>query len=331
MAAPLLEVSSLTTWFPLGKAWAGKREWVRALNGVDLTLARGEVLAVVGESGSGKSTLGRSILRLVEPTSGAVRFDGVDLLALGGREMRSQRKRMQIVFQDPYSALNPRMQIGQLIAEPLRFHQIVPEEEIAGRVTSLLGRVGLEPYFADRFPHEMSGGQRQRIVIARALSMEPDLIVADEPVSALDVSVQAQILEILLDLKQRDGIAMIFISHDLAVVERVADRVMVLYRGAVMEEAPAETLIADPLHPYTQALLSAARSAGRGTDDDRIRLHGEPPPTTLELPGCPFASRCPVVVARCLEQRPLLQERGQQRVAACHLIEDQRPDTILKS
>jgi oligopeptide transport system ATP-binding protein len=321
MPSPLLEVSSLKTWFPLGKGWSGKGEWVRAVNGVDLTLQRGEVLAVVGESGSGKSTLGRSILRLVEPTGGTVNFDGIDVLALAGREMRSLRKRMQIVFQDPYSALNPRMQIGQLIAEPLRLHRIVSEEEIPGRVTSLLDRVGLEPYFADRFPHEMSGGQRQRIVIARALSMEPDLIVADEPVSALDVSVQAQILGILLDLKQREGIAMIFISHDLAVVERIADRVMVLYRGAVMEEAPVERILKEPLHPYTQALLSAARAAGRGGGHERVRLHGEPPATTLELRGCPFASRCPIVVRECWEHCPPLEHRQPGHSVACHLVE----------
>jgi peptide/nickel transport system ATP-binding protein/oligopeptide transport system ATP-binding protein len=321
MTSSLLAVSSLTTWFPLGKGWAGKREWVRALNGVDLTLDRGEVLAVVGESGSGKSTLGRSVLRLVEPTAGTVHFDGIDVLGLGGREMRSLRKRMQIVFQDPYGALNPRMQIGRLIAEPLRLHRLVPEDEVLDRVISLLGRVGLEPYFANRFPHEMSGGQRQRIVIARALSMEPDLIVADEPVSALDVSVQAQILEILLDLKERDGIAMMFISHDLAVVERIADRVMVLYRGAVMEEAPVETLLEEPLHPYTQALLSAARAAGQKGAPDRVRLTGEPPPTTLELPGCPFASRCPIAVSECTTHAPILESHRPTHSVACHLVE----------
>lgn len=321
MAPPLLEVSALATWFPLGKGWAGRREWVRALNGVDLTLARGEVLAVVGESGSGKSTLGRSVLRLVEPTDGAVRFDGVDVLALGGRDMRSLRRRMQIVFQDPYGALNPRMQIGQLIAEPLRLHGIVCEEEIPRRVISLLGRVGLEPYFADRYPHEMSGGQRQRIVIARALSMQPDLIVADEPVSALDVSVQAQILEILIDLQRRDDIAMIFISHDLAVVERIADRVMVLYRGSVMEEAGVETILEEPLHPYTQALLSAARSAGRRRGEERVRLRGEAPSTTEEIPGCPFASRCPITVPECFTRRPALMPRQSGHAVACHLVE----------
>jgi len=321
MPTPLLSVSSLKTWFPLGKSWLGQREWVRALNGVDLEIERGEVLAVVGESGSGKSTLGRSILRLVEPTDGHVHIDGIDVLALRGREMRTLRRRMQIVFQDPYGALTPRMQIGQLIAEPLRLHRIVPTEEIPQRVASLLGRVGLEPYFADRYPHEMSGGQRQRIVIARALSMNPELIVADEPVSALDVSVQAQILEILMDLKRREGIAMLFISHDLAVVERIADRVMVLYRGSVMEQASAGTILSEPLHPYTQALLSSARSARSRRGSERIRLQGEPPSTTMAIRGCPFASRCPVAIPECHSSPPALDERHSGHLVACHLVD----------
>lgn len=258
-AEPLLQVHDLRTHFPLGGRWLGAREWIRAVDGVDLDVRRGEVLGVVGESGSGKTTLGRSVLRLVEPSGGAVRFDGVNLLALGRREMRAMRRRMQIVFQDPYRSLSPRMQIRQFIAEPLRLHRIVPESAIDGRVAELLTRVGLETYFMWRYPHEMSGGQRQRIAIARALALEPEFLVADEPVSALDVSVQAQILGLLLDLQRREGIAMLFITHDLAVVERIADRVAVMYGGKIVEMGETERVLTEPEHPYTRRLLAAAR------------------------------------------------------------------------
>jgi ABC-type oligopeptide transport system ATPase subunit len=228
------------------------------VDGVSLTLHRAEIFGLVGESGSGKTTLGRSILRLIEPTSGTVRFDGVDLLALRRRELQSVRRRMQIVFQDPYRSLNPRMQIGQIIAEPIRFHRLAGDTEIEDKVVGLLRMVGLEPYFRHRYPHEMSGGQRQRIAIARALSVEPDFLVADEPVSALDVSVQAQILGLLLELQQRTGIALLLITHDLAVVERIAARTAVMYRGSIVEEGPTDQLLAEPQHWYTRQLLAAA-------------------------------------------------------------------------
>ncbi len=255
----LLDVRGLRIYFPLGGRWFGRREWVRAVDGVDLELRRGEIFGLVGESGSGKTTLGRAVLRLVEPTGGAVQFDGIDVLALRGRELRTMRRRFQIVFQDPYRSLSPRMQIQSLLAEPLRLHHIVPEGEIEKRVLELLSAVGLEPYFRYRYPHEMSGGQRQRVAIARAMALEPDLLVADEPVSALDVSVQAQILNVLLELQRRVGITMLFITHDLAVVERIADRVAVMYQGKIVETGDTERVLDHAEHPYTQRLLAAAR------------------------------------------------------------------------
>jgi oligopeptide/dipeptide ABC transporter ATP-binding protein len=318
-AADLLSVSDLKTYFPFGGRWLGERLWVRAVDGVDLHLTRGEVLALVGESGSGKSTLGRSILNLVEPTSGRVFFDGTDLLSLAGRQRREVRRRMQIIFQDPYSALSPRMQIRQIIAEPLRLHRLVSNREIDGRVAALLGEVGLEPYFMYRYPHEMSGGQRQRIAIARALALEPDLIVADEPVSALDVSVQAQILNILLRLQREKGIAMLFISHDLSVVERIADRVAVMYLGKIVEEAVTERVIDSPLHPYTQALLSSVPDPDTDKKRTRIRLTGELPSPTEPLIGCPFASRCPEAQDLCRREAPELEEKAPGHTTACHL------------
>ena len=257
MTAPLLEVTALRTSFPLGGRWLGARAWVHAVDGVDLSVARGEILGVVGESGSGKTTLGRSILRLVQPNSGSVRFGGTEVLTLGRREMRALRRRMQIVFQDPYSSLSPRMQIRDILSEPLRLHGMVEKRDIDTKVAGLLEMVGLEPYFMRRYPHEMSGGQRQRIAIARAFALEPEFIVCDEPVSALDVSVQAQVLNLLQSLQRERGVSLLFISHDLAVVERVADRIAVMYKGRIVEEGDAARLIAKPEHAYTRTLLAA--------------------------------------------------------------------------
>ncbi len=257
MSGALLEVTALRTWFPLGGRWLGTRDWIRAVDDVDLSIARGEILGVVGESGSGKTTLGRSILRLVQPSGGSVRFAGREVLTLGRAELRALRRRMQIVFQDPYSSLSPRMQIRDILSEPLRLHSLVAKGDIDRKVATLLEMVGLEPYFMDRYPHEMSGGQRQRIAIARAFALEPEFIVCDEPVSALDVSVQAQVLTLLLSLQRERGVTLLFISHDLAVVERVADRIAVMYRGRIVEEQAAAQLIGTPQHPYTKALLAA--------------------------------------------------------------------------
>ncbi|MGH7563639.1 MAG: ABC transporter ATP-binding protein, partial [Gemmatimonadota bacterium] len=271
----------------------------------------------VGESGSGKTTLGRAVVGLIEPTAGEIRFDGVDLVHARGRPLRALRRRIQIVFQDPYASLSPRMPIGRFVAEPLVLHRIVPRAKAREKAAELLAQVGLEPYFLDRFPHEMSGGQRQRIAIARALAPGPDLLVADEPVSALDVSVQAQVLGILLELQRSRGIAMLFVSHDLRVVERVADRIAVMYRGRIVEIGSAASVASSPLHPYTQALLSAVPEPDPGRRH-RIRLTGEPPSPTEAPVGCPFAGRCPEVRPVCRETHPPLESKRTGHLAACH-------------
>ncbi len=257
MADVLLSVRGLKTYFPFGSRWFGTRGTVKAVDDVEFEIKRGQILGLVGESGSGKSTLGRSILRLVEPTAGEVFFEGQDILRFSPRDFRVIRRRMQIVFQDPYATLNPRMQIKQIIAEPLLFHKMVPHRKVEARVIELLAQVGMEPYFMYRYPHEFSGGQRQRIAIARALSMEPDFIVADEPVSALDVSVQAQILNTLRRLQKKMQLTILFISHDLAVVESIADRIAVMHEGKIVEEAGSDYMIKYPHHPFTRSLLRA--------------------------------------------------------------------------
>jgi oligopeptide transport system ATP-binding protein len=255
MADVLLSVRGLKTYFPFGSRWFGTKGVVKAVDDVEFEIKRGQVLGLVGESGSGKTTLGRSILRLIEPSEGEIYFEGQDILRLTPRDFRMIRRRLQIVFQDPYATLNPRMQIRQIIAEPLLFHKMVPPNKVTSRVIELLAKVGMEAYFMYRYPHEFSGGQRQRIAIARALSMEPDFIVADEPVSALDVSVQAQIINILLRLQRTENLTILFISHDLAVVESIADRIAVMHNGKIVEEAGTDYLIKYPHHPYTKSLL----------------------------------------------------------------------------
>jgi oligopeptide/dipeptide ABC transporter ATP-binding protein len=315
----LLSVSDLKTYFPVGGRWIGERGWIRAVDGVDLTIGRGEALALVGESGSGKSTLGRSILNLAPPTSGTIRFDGIDVLAVRGKELRHLRRRMQIIFQDPYTALSPRMQIESIVAEPLRLHRLVNSHATEETVVQLLDEVDLEPYFMYRYPHEMSGGQRQRIAIARALSLQPDLLIADEPVSALDVSVQAQILCILVELQKKRDIAMLFISHDLSVVEQIADRTAVMYLGKIVEEAATSRLLGAPQHPYTQALISAVPEPDPDSRRERIRLTGELPSPTERIQGCSFASRCPEVQDICRTDAPPLESKRDECRVACHL------------
>ncbi|MHC4983362.1 MAG: ABC transporter ATP-binding protein [Planctomycetota bacterium] len=291
----ILTVTGLRTYFPLGAGILGrKKRFVRAVDGVSFSVARGRTLGLVGESGSGKTTVGRTLLRLIPATDGKVIFDGSDVFAAGRSALRLLRRRMQVIFQDPVSSLNPRMTVGSIIAEPLRVHGIVPRRERRQRVGWLLERVGLSADYASRYPHEFSGGQRQRIGIARALASEPDFIVCDEPVSALDVSIQAQILNLLSDLQDDLGLSYLFIAHNLAVVEHFADEVAVMYLGRIVETAKRDRLYAEPLHPYTEALLSAVPVPEPGRDRSRIALPGEMPSPISPPPGCTFHPRCPM-------------------------------------
>jgi oligopeptide/dipeptide ABC transporter ATP-binding protein len=320
VSAPLVEVERLVKHYPGGGGLFGpRRPPVKAVDGVSFHVAPGETLGLVGESGSGKSTIGRAVLRLEPPTAGTVRFEGHDLATLDAAALRALRRRMQIVFQDPFGSLNPRRTIGDSIAEGLVIHRLAASSALSGRVAELLAEVGLDPSYAGRYPHEFSGGQRQRIGIARALAVEPRFIVCDEPVSALDVSVQAQVLNLLLDLRERRGLAYLFIAHDLAVVRQVAHRVAVMYLGTIVEIGPARTVISTPRHPYTQALVSAVPSPDPSTSRARIVLEGDPPSPSAPPPGCPFAPRCfhPARDARCTSERPLLRVVGESEVA-CH-------------
>jgi len=317
-ARPLLEVENLTKHF---RARGGAAS-VQAVNGVSLHLERGETLGIVGESGCGKSTLARLILRLIEPTAGSVRFAGEDLLALPLSELRSRRRNMQLIFQDPYASLDPRLTVGAIIGEPLAIHGIGGRKQRRDRVAELLGTVGLEADAMKRYPHEFSGGQRQRIGIARAIALEPRLIIADEPVSALDVSIQSQILELLLDLKARLSLSYIFISHDLAVVEYVSDRVAVMYLGRIVETTDTERLYRRPAHPYTEALISAVPQPDPERDRSRIVLSGDIPNPESPPTGCPFHPRCPKVLAVCPGELPALKDIGEAahpHLVACHL------------
>jgi len=318
VTAPLLEVTDLVTHFRTAK-WFGAGGVIHAVNGVSLEVFPGETLALVGESGSGKTTFGKTVLRLVDATSGRVRFDGVDVLAADRRTLKGLRRRMQIVFQDPYGSLDPRMTIGQSIAEGIEIHRLVPKRGIPARIAALLGEVGLDGSLADRYPHEFSGGQRQRVGIARALAVDPTFLVCDEPVSALDVSVQAQVINLLRDAQQTRGLAYLFIAHDLAVVRQIADRVAVMYFGRIVEQGSRDEVLARPRHPYTEALLSAVPEPDPESQRVRIVLPGDPPSPTSSPPGCPFASRCfhPAKNARCQTERPELRPIGASLVA-CH-------------
>ncbi|MBA2292397.1 MAG: ATP-binding cassette domain-containing protein [Gemmatimonadales bacterium] len=318
----LLEVEGLVKHYQSGGFLSRPKPPVRAVDGVSFTVAPGETLGLVGESGSGKSTIGRNILRLEVPTAGTVRFEGVDLATVSPGELRALRRRMQIIFQDPFGSLNPRRSIGASVAEGLEIHQMLPKREVASRVSELLAEVGLDPAYASRYPHEFSGGQRQRIGIARALAVEPRFVVCDEPVSALDVSVQAQVINLLLDLRDRRGLAYLFIAHDLAVVRQIAHRVAVMYLGTIVELGAASTVIEAPRHPYTQALVSAVPDPDPRSARSRIVLAGEPPSPSAPPPGCPFEPRCfhPLRDARCRTERPVLRRVAEQDVA-CHYAE----------
>ena len=317
--ASLLAAEGLTKHFVLRRSPLGRpTAVVKAVDDVSFTLAPGETLALVGESGSGKSTLGRLVLRLIDPTAGRITFDGRDLLALGAAKLRAFRRDAQLVFQDPYASLNPRMTAGDILAEPIALHGITPRARRRARVGELLELVGLDPRFAQRYPHELSGGQRQRIAIARALAVEPRLIVCDEPVSSLDVSIRAQVLNLLADLRRQLGLAYLFISHDLAVVKHMADRVAVMDFGRIVETAATESLFAAPRHPYTRALLSAIPLPTPRVRRDRLVLAGDTP-SALEPPsGCHFHTRCPFAVERCRRERPALADDGLGHATACH-------------
>ncbi|MEO3432803.1 ABC transporter ATP-binding protein [Inquilinus sp. CAU 1745] len=312
---PLLSVRSLAKHFGAGAFRRGPV--VRALDDISFDIAHGEVVGLVGESGSGKTTIGRSVLRLVEPTSGEVRFEGADVTSLSGREMRRQRRRMQYIFQDPFASLSPRMTIGEILTEGLRIQKIGTRQDRLAQAARMLEAVELPADALDRYAHEFSGGQRQRIGIARALMLEPDFLVADEPVSALDVSVQAQIVNLLRDLQARMGLTMLFISHDLAVVEFMCDRVIVLYLGRIMEIAPSEQLYAEPRHPYTRALLSAIPSPDPDAPRHREILAGDIPSPANPPSGCVFRTRCPHALLRCAEGVPPLEEVAPGHFKAC--------------
>jgi oligopeptide/dipeptide ABC transporter ATP-binding protein len=315
----LLEIKNLYKTFPTkGRFLAKERGVVRAVNGVSLSIAKGEVLGLVGESGCGKSTLGRCILRLIEPDSGEVLFEGTDIMRLKGKEMKARRREMQVIFQDPYASLNPRMTVGDAIGEGLTVHGIAKGRERRERVLELLSMVGLRPDSIDKYPHEFSGGQRQRIGIARALALYPRFIIADEPVSALDVSIQAQIINLMESLKKDLGLTYLFISHDLRIIEHLCDRVAVMYLGEIVEMASTSDIYSKPLHPYTQALLSAIPVADPELKRERVILTGDLPSPLSPPSGCPFHPRCRYVMDRCRTETPKLKEEDGRQVS-CHL------------
>ena len=324
MSEPLISVSGLVKHFVVRRSLLGRpQSLVQAVDGVSFDVAAGETLALVGESGCGKSTVGRLLLRLIDPTAGRVMFEGRDALALTGSDLRRFRSRAQLIFQDPYASLNPRMTVGNMLEEPLLLHTQLSAADRRHRVGELLGLVGLRRDHADRFPHEFSGGQRQRVAIARALTAEPKLIVCDEPVSALDVSIRSQILNLLKDLQDRLGLAYVFISHDLAVVKHIAARIAVMYLGRIVETGPADRIFTEPRHPYTQALLSAIPIASAAGRRKRRLLPGDPPSPMLPPPGCHLHTRCPHVVDRCRSERPTLESDG-WHATACHVWRDIR-------
>jgi oligopeptide transport system ATP-binding protein len=322
----LLRVDNLVKYFPIYQGVIRRQVGaVHAVDGVSFDIYKGETLGLVGESGCGKSTTGRTILRLYKPTDGHVYYDGTDLASLSEREMRKMRRKLQIIFQDPYASLNPRMTVADIVGEPLIVHKVANGKEVNERVQELLALVGLNPAFADRYPHEFSGGQRQRIGVARALALQPDLIICDEPVSALDVSIQAQVINLLEDLQKQFGLTYLFIAHDLSVVRHISDRVAVMYLGVIVELAERNELYDHPLHPYSQALLSAVPIPDPIAEErrQRIILEGDVPSPVNPPSGCRFRTRCPIAEAICTEQKPEWREVKPGHFVACHLVEAQ--------
>jgi len=318
----LVEVRGLKMWFPIMRGILQKHVAdVKAVDGLNFDVFQGETLGLVGESGCGKSTTGRAILQLYKPTAGSVLFEGSDLVALKGEDLRKMRRRMQMIFQDPYASLNPRMTVGSIVAEPLEVHNIGTKSERVERVRELLKVVGLNPYFINRYPHEFSGGQRQRIGVARALAVNPAFIVCDEPISALDVSIQAQVINLLEDLQEQFGLTYLFIAHDLSVVRHISDRIAVMYLGKIMELADRDELYRNPMHPYTQALLSAVPIPDPVIEEKRQRiiLEGDVPSPVNPPKGCNFSTRCPKVLDICKEQEPEFRDYGSGHWAACWL------------
>jgi peptide/nickel transport system ATP-binding protein/oligopeptide transport system ATP-binding protein len=329
----LLEAENLVKHFPAERNLFGRpTAFVKAVDGVSFKVDAGETLALVGESGCGKSTVSRLVLRLIEPDGGTLRFEGHDLRALGTDELRAFRRQAQIIFQDPYASLNPRMTVGQILSEPLALHHLVPPPGRRARVEELLQLVGLEPRFARRYAHEFSGGQRQRIAIARALAVEPKLVICDEPVSALDVSIRSQILNLLRDLQARLGLSYIFVSHDLAVVKHIADRVAVMNLGSIVETAETQALFASPRHPYSRALLSAIPVPKPQAKRSRVLLQGELPSALNPPSGCRFHTRCPFAADRCRTEAPSLLADPSGHATACHRTAELPPaDAIVPS
>ena len=320
MAEPILDVAGLKKHFPVRSGLLRRQTGtVYAVDGVSFTVAPGETLGLVGESGCGKSTVARAVLRLVEPTAGTITLDGQDITRLDKAAMRPIRRRMQIIFQDPFSSLNPRMSAGDIVAEPITFHGIAQGAAAQERVAALFQQVGLRPAQMRLYPHQFSGGQRQRISIARALALDPALIVGDEPVSALDVSIQAQVINLLTDLQRNKNLSYLFIAHDLAVVEHISHRVAVMYLGKIVEMADKTSLYRHPQHPYTEALLAAVPVPNPRIKRARHILQGDVPSPMNPPPGCAFHTRCPRAIARCKEEAPVLRELAPGRIAACHL------------
>jgi oligopeptide/dipeptide ABC transporter ATP-binding protein len=325
----IARIEGLSVAYKIRSGMFGANQSLRAVDGVSLELKQGEILAIVGESGCGKSSLGKAIIRLIEPTSGAVEIDGVDFLSLQGRALRNHRSHIQMVFQDPYASLDPRMTVADILAEPLRAHGRHSAAELASKISAALSRVGLRPQDSKRYPHEFSGGQRQRVAIARALILEPKIIIADEPVSSLDVSVQAQILNLLRDIQREMNLTMVFISHNLAVVKYLADRIAVMYLGKIVEMASREELFSQPQHPYTQALLAAVPIPDplRERARRRVPLKGEIPSAVNPPSGCAFHTRCPLAYDRCRVETPTLDlSTDTERRVACFAVAKPRPN-----